>query len=102
MHKLSPAWLLLAAVACGACEGSAVDDTPVDPFVGRWSCTETRTLKFTTPAGAPDATSKNVFILNSAIGADGHLSTYATTEAGAPCALRFTENGMSAVLMTGQ
>jgi hypothetical protein len=100
MQKLPTPWLLLAALACGACE-TVPQTAPGDPFVGRWSCGETRTLTFTAPAGSPDATTKSFFVLNSNV-VDGQLSLYATNEAGAPCRLNFTEKGTSATLMTGQ
>jgi hypothetical protein len=104
MQKLSTAWLLWAALACGSCDnGTTADYTPPDPFVGRWSCNETRTLTFTSPAGSPDATSQTSFILNTAV-TDGEVAMYATSEAGASCRLNFTETegGTSAMLMTGQ
>src|SRR5262245_5972291 len=101
MQKLSTAWLLWAALASLGCEGAPGDSAPVDPFLGRWSCGETRTLTFSTPAGSPDATTQTRFVLNVAV-ADGQITMYATSEAGVPCQLKFTESGTSATLMTGQ
>ncbi len=102
MQKLPTAWLLLAGLACGACGNtSSTGDTQGDPFVGRWSCTETRTLTFSAPAGSPDATGLSKFVINSNV-ADGQLSLYASTDAGVSCRLNFTEKGTSATLMTGQ
>jgi hypothetical protein len=100
MKNLPTSWLLLAVLACGACE-SAPTEPPIDPFIGRWSCTQTRTLTFTTPAGSPDSTTQSRFLLNTNV-ADGKLSTYEINEAGAPCRLDFTEKGTSALLMDGQ
>src|SRR4051794_33385747 len=71
MRNLPTALALLAVLACGACETGS-DDTPVDPFIGKWSCFETRTLTFTTPAGSQSASGKSQFFVYANV-ADGQL-----------------------------
>jgi hypothetical protein len=93
----------LAALAAGACEDSPAGDgaPPADPFVGRWTCTETRTLTFATPPGSPDATTQSKYYGTASV-VDDQLSIYgATTDAGA-CRLDFKKSGTSALLMDGQ
>jgi hypothetical protein len=73
----------------------------MDPFIGRWTCTETRTLTFTTPAGSPDGTTQSRLVLDATI-ADDYVSMYETNEGRAPCRLNYTKTETSAVLMDGQ
>src|SRR6266478_2410190 len=47
MGNLRTFAVVAAAVACGACE-STVAPPAGDPFVGKWTCDETRTLTFAT------------------------------------------------------
>ena len=79
----------------------AGDGAVYSPFMGRWSCTETRTLTFATPAGSPDAKTETRFIVTANV-ADGVLAIYATNEAGANCTLNYKETGASALLMDSQ
>jgi hypothetical protein len=100
MQKLLGAWLLCAAIV-GCSGGDSGDDTPVDPFNGRWSCGETRTLTFATPPGMPDATAMSRFNVNSSV-ADGQLSLLTSIDAGVSCRLNFKSTGTSAELIAGQ
>ena len=100
MRNLPTVALVMAALACGACQGAA-SAPPIDPFMGKWSCTEMRTLTFTTPAGSPDATLQSRFIVVASV-ADGKVSLFSQSDAGVSCTLRFSEEGQSATLMTGQ
>jgi hypothetical protein len=101
MQRFSSAWLLIATIVGAGC-GQTADDPPIDPFVGRWSCAETRTLTFTTPASSPEAKSMSRFNVNSAV-ADGQLSLFTATDAGVSCRLNFkTEGSTSAVILADQ
>jgi hypothetical protein len=90
----------LAAFAGLACT-SASNAPPVDPFLGKWSCAETRTLTFVTPADqAPTrAVAQSIFVLGML---SGKLTATALSEAGVSCSLGFTEMGSSAMLANGQ
>ncbi len=100
MGNLRTFTVVAAAVACGACE-STVAPPAGDPFVGKWTCDETRTLTFATPTGTPDAsaTTRYSLVVSSTI---GNFSAYAQDEAGASCKLDYNEMDKSAVLVSGQ
>jgi hypothetical protein len=100
MGNLRTFAVVAAAVACGACE-STVAPPAGDPFLGGWTCDETRTLTFATPAGTPDASAKTRYSLVVST-SNGKLSAYAQNEAGATCKLDYNEMDKSAVLVSGQ
>jgi hypothetical protein len=88
MEKLALV-LCSAVLVCGGCN-EASDEPSDDPFFGKWSCTETRTLTFTTPAGTPDATS----MATSAVltwQSQGQISMDSKTDGGVLCRIAFTE-----------
>ena len=100
MKSLPIAPFFLAAFAGLACTGTS-NSAPVDPFLGRWSCAETRTLTFAMPADeAPaSAVTHTIVVLGMS---NGQLMATAQSEAGVSCALGFTEMGSSAMLAKGQ
>jgi len=101
MHKLTFV-LCSAAFACAACN-EATDEPSSDPFLGKWSCTETRTLQFTSPAGTADATS----VAHSTIVVgliQGQLTMDSQPDGGMFCPTAFTEKekGVNGDLPSGQ
>jgi hypothetical protein len=101
MNDLPIAAVLFAAFACSACGGNSTPPVPSDPFVGKWTCTETRTLTFATPAGTPQAVATTRAIVGVSPSNDSILMT-AQTEAGVHCSLSFSEKEASATLASGQ
>jgi hypothetical protein len=101
MNCLPIAAIIFAALACGACGGESAPTTPADPFVGKWSCAETRTLTFTTPPGMPQAVTMTRSILGVGPQNDRLLMS-GQTEAGVNCSLAFSEKDSSATLASGQ
>jgi hypothetical protein len=92
--------LVLVALACAAC-GTETTPPPGDPFLGSWTCDETRTLKFTAPANTPDAAAM-VRTMLFVTAENGKLTAVAKNEAGASCKLEYNEMDASAVLVSGQ
>ena len=57
MRKLALfAAFALCAAACSGDDDSSSDTASADAFLGKWSCSRTGNLTFTSPAGLPDQT----------------------------------------------
>ncbi len=88
MEKLA-AVLCSAVLVCGACN-DASDQPADDPFFGRWSCTDTRTLTFTAPAGTPDLASMTPSMMLTWM-TMGQIVMDSKTDGGVLCRIAFTE-----------
>jgi hypothetical protein len=93
--------VLLAALVCAGCGNSTAGGPAGDPFAGKWSCVDDRSLTFAMPSGSASAHAASQSIV--LIAADGaKLTAVAQTEAGARCSLSFTESGSQATLASDQ
>jgi hypothetical protein len=101
MSNVSTRGFVLGALICAGCGNGEASSPPGDPFAGKWSCADDRSLTFAMPSGSSDAHASSRSIV--AIATDGtKLTAVAQTEAGARCSLAFSEIGGQATLASGQ
>jgi len=102
MSKLTLGGFLLSAIVCAACNGdSSSAGNPSDPFAGRWSCSEERSITFTSPPGQAPSTKRETSTL-SITAASGVLTASKESEGGSTCKVSFTSDGSTATLSDGQ
>jgi hypothetical protein len=102
MSKRALGGFFLSAILSTACNGdSTVDAPPANFFVGRWACSDERTLNFTSPPGAGTlvTTEKSTLTITAA---DKVLTAGKETEGGSSCKVSFTSDGSTATLAEGQ
>jgi hypothetical protein len=98
-------WLAVASLAllagCSS-NGSSSSGSSSDPFVGTYSCSNSYTLTYTTPAGAKPTTGTSSFTNVVVDDGDGTYTSTSTGDAGTSCTLKHSYSGSSSTLVNGQ
>jgi hypothetical protein len=89
MKKLAFLAAALLVTACSSGDDGS-ESASANAFIGNWVCTKTLALKYTAPAGLPDATSSGTASITISAPSYGKLLVIIQNgDAGAPCNMNF-------------